>query len=105
MYEGFPVELQMERIFTPDGVFEEGTYHCKIVGFEEDGDYVTLHLQKGDLTSISLDAKYRCYINTGEEILQCTGIVYERYQNKGDNVLTFKIENGFYLHSHQEEKK
>ena len=105
MYEGFPAELQMERIFTPDGVFEEGTTHCTIVRFEEDDDFITLHLQGGDLTSVSLDAKYRCYISTGEEVLQCTGVVYERYQNKGDNVLTFKIENGFYIHSPQGEKK
>ena len=101
MYEGFPAELQMERIFTSDGVFEEESYHCKVVRYKEDDDYVTLHLQRGDLTSISLDAKYRCYINTKEEVLQCTGVVYERYQNKGDNVLSFKIEDGFYVHSQQ----
>ena len=47
-------------------------------------------------TTILLDAKYRCYISTGTELLCCSGVVKERYQSEDRNLLKFKIENGFY---------
>ena len=35
-------------------------------------------LKEDDLTDISLDAKYRCYISTKSELLYCTGVVKEK---------------------------
>ena len=95
MYEGCPVELQMERIFSADGIFDEGIYHCTVVCYDDE-DCLTLRLRNEDLVMLSLDAKYRCYIKTKKELLFCSGIISERYQSQGDNLLTFRIENGFY---------
>jgi len=98
MYEGCPVELQMERIFSVDGIFDEGIYHCTVVHYDNE-DCLTLKLRNEDLAMISLDAKYRCYIKTKKELLFCSGIIKERYQSQGDNLLIFRIENGFYQQS------
>ena len=97
MYEGFPVNLQMERIITPDGIFDEGTHHCVVIGYEPDNDYIRLRMKDENLQGISLDAKYRCYITTKNEILLCYGMVKERYRSNCGSVLIFRIENGFYV--------
>ena len=55
-----------------------------------------MQLKEDDLTAISLDAKYQCYISTKKELLYCTGAVKERFQCENGNMLVFKIENGFY---------
>ena len=59
-------------------------------------DYIYLELKDDKLETISLDAKYRCYISTRTELLYCTGVVKERYCQEDKNLLKFRIENGFY---------
>ena len=88
MYEGNPVDLQMEKIISADGIFDDSTRKCRV--------YKYLELKQDDLTDISLDAKYRCYISTKSELLYCTGVVKERYRSEDLNLLKFRIENGFY---------
>jgi hypothetical protein len=95
MYEGYPAELQMERVISSDGMFDEGVYHCTIVHYDEE-DSLVLELHEEDLAMFSLDAKYRCYIKANKGTLLCSGIVTERYQSKGDKIIVFKIEDGFY---------
>ena len=87
MYEGNPVDLQMEKVISADAIFDDTTRACKV-------DY--LEVMENPLTTILLDAKYRCYISTGTELLCCSGVVKERYQSEDRNLLKFKIENGFY---------
>ncbi|MCL2864007.1 MAG: hypothetical protein FWE25_00555 [Lachnospiraceae bacterium] len=96
MYEGFVADLQMERVISADGIFDEGTHHCRVLRYEEDGDYIRLQLEGEDLSVISLDAKYRCYIKTKRESLLCTGVIYKRFRSGDINIIIFRIENGFY---------
>lgn len=96
MYEGNPVDLRMERIISVDGIFDEATRQCRVYKYDPDEDNIYLELKEDDLTVISLDAKYRCYISTRTELLYCTGVVKERYGKENRNLLKFRIENGFY---------
>ena len=90
MYEGNPVDLRMEKTISADGIFDEVTRQCRVYKYDPEEDNIYLELKDDELTAISLDAKYRCYISTRTELLYCTGVVKERY------VLKFRIENGFY---------
>ena len=88
MYEGNPVDLQMEKVISADAIFDDH--------YDTEEDYIYLEVMEDPLTTILLDAKYRCYISTGTELLCCSGVVKERYQSEDRNLLKFKIENGFY---------
>ena len=87
MYEGNPVDLRMEKIISADGIFDEATRQCRVEKYDPEED---------ELTVISLDAKYRCYISTRTELLYCTGVVKERYCRDDRKFLKLRIENGFY---------
>ena len=73
MYEGNPVDLQMEKVISADAIFDDTTRVCKVDHYDTEEDYIYLEVMEDPLTTILLDAKYRCYIS-----------------------LKFKIENGFY---------
>ena len=96
MYEGNPVDLQMEKVISADGIFDDSTRKCQVYKYDLEEDYIYLELKEGGLTSISLDAWYRCYISTRSELLYCTGVVKERYRSQDMNLLKFRIKNGFY---------
>ena len=96
MYEGNPVDLQMEKVISADAIFDDTTRACKVDHYDTEEDYIYLEVMENPLTTILLDAKYRCYISTGTELLCCSGVVKERYQSEDRNLLKFKIENGFY---------
>lgn len=96
MYEGNPVDLQMEKIISADGIFDDTTRKCSVHKYDPEEDYIYLELKEDNLADISLDAKYRCYISTRTELLYCTGVVKERYCCEDINLLKFRIENGFY---------
>jgi len=96
MYEGCKVDLQMQRMISADGIFDETTRYFKIKRYEANDDFMTLLAKDSDLTVLSLDAKYQCYIHTGTEKLNCSGVIRERFQSEDGNVVIFRIENGFY---------
>ena len=96
MYEGNPVDLQMEKIISADGIFDDNTRKCRVHKYDLEEDYIYLELKEDDLTAISLDARYRCYISTRTELLYCTGVVKERYRCEDTFLLKSRIENGFY---------
>ena len=96
MYEGNPVDLQMEKIISADGIFDDSTRKCRVYKYDVEEDYIYLELKDDSLTDISLDAKYRCYISTKSELLYCTGVVKERFRTEDLNILKFRIENEFY---------
>ena len=87
MYEGNAVDLQMEKVIAADAILDDETHHCQVFRYD---------MEEDDLTAISLDAKYQCYISTRTELLFCTGVVQERYQCEHGKILVFHIENGFY---------
>ena len=95
MYEGLPVEIKMERIVTPNGIFDEGTHYGTVIKYDS-SDYIKVKLKEENLLAISLDAKYRCYIVTSSETLMCYGVIEERYRSREGNVIVFRIENGFF---------
>lgn len=96
MYEGNPVDLQMEKVISADGVFDDATHHFQVYQYDVEEDYIYLQMKEGSLTEISLDAKYQCYISTKKELLFCTGVVKERFQSENGDIIVFRIENGFY---------
>lgn len=96
MYEGNPVDLQMEKVISADAIFDDATHRCEVYKYDLEEDYMYLLLKEDNLTVISLDAKYQCYISTKKELLYCTGCVKERYQCEYGNMMVFKIQNGFF---------
>ena len=57
MYEGNPVDLQMEKNISADGIFDDTTRKCRVHKYDLEEDYIYLELKEEDLTAISLDAK------------------------------------------------
>ncbi len=96
MYEGNPVDLQMEKMISTQGIFDDQSHHCQVFKYDIEEDDIYLLLKEDDLRKISLDAEYECYITTRSEVLSCSGIVVERYQCEKGNILKFKIKDGFY---------
>ena len=91
MYEGNPVDLQMEKVISADGIFDDTTRACRVYKYDIEDEYIYLELKEDELTAILLDAKYRCYISTKTELLCCSGVVKERYRSEGINLLKFRI--------------
>ena len=79
MYEGNAVDLQMEKVIAADAILDDETHHCQVFRYDMEEDYIYLQLKEDDLTAISLDAKYQCYISTRTELLFCTGVVPVSY--------------------------
>ncbi len=96
MYEGNAVDLQMEKMIAADMIFDDKAHRCEVFRYDMEEDYIYLQLKEDDLTAISLDAKYQCYISAKSERLFCTGVVKERYQCEHGNMIVFHIQNGFY---------
>ena len=95
MYEGSPVELQMNKVVSVEGIYDDATHQCQVYKYDAEEDYIYLLLKENDLTAISLDAKYQCYISTKKEVLSCSGFIKERYQCQYGNMMIFKISDGF----------
>ncbi|MEF9916988.1 MAG: hypothetical protein RR275_02935 [Lachnospiraceae bacterium] len=96
MYIGCRVELHMTKVIRVGEEFDVTRYECEVLEYNQEEEQFGLLLKNGALTSLSLDAKYECQIDTDEEKLSCFGRIKERYQNENGNVLLFQIENGFY---------
>ncbi len=96
MYEGNTVDLQMSKTISADVALDDAAHKCKVYRYDMEEDYIYLELMDEDLTVISLDAKYQCYISARKELLYCSGVVKERFRSHDANMITFRIENGFY---------
>ena len=66
MYEGNAVDLRMEKVIAADAILDDETHHCQVFRYDMEEDYIYLQLKEDDLTAISLDAKYQCYISTAQ---------------------------------------
>ena len=96
MYEGNPVDLRMEKILSADGIFDDSTRQCRVRKYDPEEDFIYLELKEDKLETISLDAKYRCYISTRTELLYCTGVVKERYCQEDKKLLPEMVRFFFY---------
>ena len=65
-------DLQMEKVISADAIFDDTTRACKVDHYDTEEDYIYLEVMENPLTTILLDAKYRCYISTGTELLCCS---------------------------------
>ena len=91
-----PIFQSDDSVISADAVLDEAIHKCQVFKYDMEEDFIYLELKENDLTTISLDAKYRCYIATRNELLCCTGVVKERFHSEDGNMLVFRIENGFY---------
>lgn len=88
--------LWMEKTILAGMEREKKEYACRLLRYEEKQEVFYLELLEGSLTEISLDARYGCRIQEGEQILCAKGIVKERYRSEEGAVVKFYIQNGFY---------
>ena len=42
MYEGNPVDLQMEKVISADAIFDDTTRACKVDHYDTEEDYIYL---------------------------------------------------------------
>lgn len=96
MYVGSKVELEMEKIILAGGTIDQAILKCRIIGCDKSEEKFFLVLEDGELPLVSLDAIYKCTIETKEECIYCDGMVKERYRSEDGDMLLFQIENGFY---------
>lgn len=88
--------LWMEKAILAGMEIEQKSYACRLLRYEERQEVLYLELVEGSLTGISLDARYRCQIQEGAQVLRAEGIVKERYRSEEGAVIKFYIQNGFY---------
>ena len=96
MYEGRPVDIQMESMILDEGFFDETVYQCEIITYNPEEERIYLLSRKTELPVFSLDGIYKCTISGEEGLEQCKGVITERYWNKLGRVMVFQIKNGFY---------
>ena len=44
MYEGNPVDLQMEKVISADAIFDDTTRVCKVDHYDTEEDYIYLEV-------------------------------------------------------------
>ena len=61
MYEGNPVDLQMEKIISADGIFDDNTRKCRVHKYDLDEDYIYLDKRRrsdGDFSGRQVQMLY-----------------------------------------------
>ena len=96
MYEGRPVDMQMERMILEEGFFDQTIYQCEIITYKPEEERIYLLSKRTELPVFSLDGIYRCTIAAEEGLVECSGSITERYWNKLGRVMVFRLRNGFY---------
>ena len=46
MYEGNPVDLQMEKVISADAIFDDTTRACKVDHYDTEEDYIYLEVME-----------------------------------------------------------
>ena len=49
MYEGNPVDLQMEKVISADAIFDDTTRVCKVDHYDTEEDYIYLEVMDTDV--------------------------------------------------------
>ena len=96
MKKGDSVELKMQKILCSGGKIDTNSYHCIVSCYNKKEECIYLVLQSNELNKLSLDAVYKCEVQTAGANINCTGRIKERYCGKEGNILKFHIKNGFY---------
>lgn len=90
------VEIKMQKTLREGLKLDDTVYSCDFLRYDGRRECLYLLVNSAELTAFSLDAIYFCEMQSGTEILQCTGRVKERYSQKSGKILKIEIENGFY---------
>ena len=89
MYEGNPVDLQMEKVISADAILDETTHQCQVFTYDMEEDYIYLELKgrRSDGNSLWMQIT-ECYISTRN--MNCSAVqewYKERYQSEDGNIL------------------
>ena len=70
MYEGNPVDLQMEKVISADGIFDDTTRACRVYKYDIEDEYIYLELKEDEI-----DAEcHRCEtIVSSDEVSEAYG--------------------------------
>ena len=90
------VEIKMHKSLQVGTVLDKTVYSCEYLRYDSRKECLYLLVNSAELTTFSLDAIYFCELQSGHEILQCTGRIKERSNQKAGKILKLEIENGFY---------
>lgn len=96
MYEGNKAWLSMEKILLTGGSIDQTVLKCIIIACDDAEEQFIMELEGEELLNVSLDAIYKCTIETEGRCIYCDGMVKERYRSEKGNLLVYQIENGFY---------
>lgn len=96
MRKGDSAILKMEKALCAGREKDETAYPCTVLQYDEKKECIYFVLDKGSLTTLSLDAVYECRVQSGEMSVRCVGRVKERYRSEWGQVFKFEIKNGFY---------
>lgn len=95
MFKGNIAKLKMEKSLIIGERTEDAQFIGEVLDYQEDGKIYFL-LPNAELTELSLNAIYKCEIQTTDDAVWCTGTLVERYCADKGKVVKMKIENGFY---------
>ena len=90
------VEIKMQKTLCLGMTLDDTVYVCDYLRYDSRKECLYLLVDSAELTDFSLDAIYFCEMQSGDEVLQCTGRIKERYQQSAGKILKIEIENGFY---------
>lgn len=88
--------LKMKKMILAGGEFDENTYECDVLKYDNKEECIYLVLLEDEIDKISLDGIYRCIICRDGMGMECEGHIAERYTNHEGNVLKFQVTKGFY---------
>lgn len=96
MKKGDNATLRMVKTLQSGSILDEREHSCRVLQYDEKKEKIWFSQISGELTELSLDAVYVCRIYEGNEQLECTGRIMERYCGENGKTFQFEIKNGFY---------
>lgn len=96
MKRGDYSELVMEKVLCIGDILQKNVHACRLLKYEEKEECIYFCLDGELLSSLNLDAIYRCRIYCEQEVIECTGRIKERYSNELGKIIKFQVKNGFY---------
>lgn len=96
MKKGDVVTLNMQQKLRIGEIPEERIYTGSVLCYSEKQECIYIQVLSECLTEFSLDAIYRCQVQTEGETLECTGRILERYHGEAGKIMKFQIKTGFY---------
>ena len=69
MYEGNPVDLQMEKVISADGIFDDTTRACRVYKYDIEDEYIYLELKEDELTAAGCKVPVLYFHEDGTSVL------------------------------------